>query len=223
MEKPVLLLMFCLGIGVVHLSLGYILKARWHLKHRRPLDAFFDAGFPILVMLPLVLVFISSEIFLDMAGFSITLSKNITDICLWISLASMLGIVLFAGRDTKGIGRIFSGLYVLYNTLAGWLSDTLSYSRLLALGLATGVIASVMNQIGSMAGGGIVGFILFLIVFVIGQTLNFGINVLGAYVHSNRLAYVEFFSKFYEGGGQKFEPFKAHTQHIKIEEDLQNG
>jgi V/A-type H+-transporting ATPase subunit I len=95
----------------------------------------------------------------------------------------------------------------------------LSYSRLLALGLATGVIAGVMNQLGSLAGGGIVGIILFLIVFALGQGLNFGINVLGAYVHSNRLAYVEFFGKFYDGGGHKFSPFGMHTKYYKIVEE----
>ena len=91
----------------------------------------------------------------------------------------------------------------LYN-ITGWLSDALSYSRLLALGLATGVIASVFNQMGSMLGGGIVGAVIFIIVFLIGHTFNLAINLLGAYVHTCRLQYVEFFGKFYEGGGKTF-------------------
>ena len=72
----------------------------------------------------------------------------------------------------------------------------LSYSRLLALGLATGVIASVINMMGSMVGGGVLGAIIFTIVFIFGHTMNMAINVLGAYVHTNRLQFVEFFGKF---------------------------
>jgi vacuolar-type H+-ATPase subunit I/STV1 len=89
---------------------------------------------------------------------------------------------------------------------AGWLGDILSYSRLLALGLATGVIASVFNSLGAMAGMGVLGAVVFILVFLIGQTMNMGINLLGAYVHSNRLEYVEFFSKFYEATGVSSAP-----------------
>ena len=80
---------------------------------------------------------------------------------------------------------------MLYN-ITGWVSDILSYSRLLALGLATGVIASVMNQMGSMLGDSILGWIVFILVFVIGHIFNLLINLLGAYVHTCRLQYVEF-------------------------------
>ena len=122
-------------------------------------------------------------------------------------------------RDKKNIGlRLALGAYELYN-ITGWLSDVLSYSRLLALGLATGVIASVVNQMGSMFGGGVMGAILFILVFIVGHTLNLGINLLGAYVHTNRLQFVEFFGKFYEGGGKPFEPFKENTKYVEIKED----
>lgn len=71
---------------------------------------------------------------------------------------------------------------------------------------------------GSMFGSGILGFILFLVVFLIGHTLNIGINLLGAYVHTNRLQFVEFFGKFYDGGGEKYTPYGVHTKYYKIEE-----
>lgn len=80
-------------------------------------------------------------------------------------------------------------------------------------GLATGVIANVINQMGSMLGDGIGSAILFIIVFIIGHTFNILINLLGAYVHTCRLQYVEFFGKFYEGGGEPFEPFKQNTKY----------
>ena len=99
----------------------------------------------------------------------------------------------------------------------GWASRR--YSRLLPLGLATGVIAQVVNQMGSMGGNGIFGVILFIVVFIVGHTLNLAINLLGAYVHTNRLQYVEFFGKFYEGGGRMFNPFKENTKYADIKED----
>ena len=91
---------------------------------------------------------------------------------------------------------VLGGLYDIYG-ITSWLSDVLSYSRLLALGLATGVIAQVVNSMASMMGDGILGAIFFIVVFIIGHTLNLAINLLGAYVHTNRLQYVEFFGKFY--------------------------
>ena len=134
----------------------------------------------------------------------------------WMALAGAAVIVLFGGRHSKNpVLRFALGLYELYN-VSGWLGDILSYSRLLALGLATGVIGQVVNQMGSMGGKSVVGVIMFIIVFLIGHPLNIAINLLGAYVHTNRLQFVEFFGKFYEGGGREFEPLANHTKYYKL-------
>ena len=134
-------------------------------------------------------------------------------------IAGAVGILLMSGRDKKNPAlRLALGAYDLYN-ITGWLSDVLSYSRLLALGLATGVIASVINQMGSMLPNNIAGVILFLVIFVIGHTLNLAINLLGAYVHTNRLQFVEFFGKFYEGGGRAFHPFTPDTKYVDVKEE----
>ena len=144
------------------------------------------------------------EMFAGIFQLSFTLPSSVTTACGIIAGAAALGIILTAGRDSRNwFKRILKGAYGLYN-VTSYLSDILSYSRLLALGLATGVIASVINQMGSMMGGGIVGAIVFILVFIIGHSINLGINALGAYVHTNRLQFVEFFGKFYEGGGKKF-------------------
>ena len=88
-----------------------------------------------------------------------------------------------------------------------------------SLGLATGVIAQVINTMAAMMGKSIVGVIFFIVVFLIGHTFNMAINLLGAYVHTNRLQFVEFFGKFYEGGGREFKPFKADTKYVKVKEN----
>jgi V/A-type H+-transporting ATPase subunit I len=128
-------------------------------------------------------------------------------------------LVLTQGRTEKGVfKKLFSGVSSLYN-VTSYLSDVLSYSRLLALGLATGVIATVINTMGMLVGGApIIGKVALVIIFIGGHTFNILINVLGAYVHSSRLQYVEFFGKFFEGGGQAFVPLRRKFKFIFLKE-----
>jgi V/A-type H+-transporting ATPase subunit I len=112
--------------------------------------------------------------------------------------------------------KLISGVGSLYE-LISFMSDVLSYSRLLALGLATSVIASIINQVCQMAGlDTAIKVIIFIVVATVGHIFNFAINALGAYVHSSRLQYIEFFGKFYEGGGVAFDPLKINTKYIKL-------
>ena len=162
---------------------------------------------------------IPTDIFASIAQAKITFPPFLNMLAKALAIIGVVGLILMSGRENKNPAlRIALGAYDVYN-ITGWLSDVLSYSRLLALGLATGVIASVVNQMGSMFGKGIVGIIGFLIVFIVGHTLNLAINLLGAYVHTNRLQFVEFFGKFYEGGGKPFEPFKSDTKYVDIKEE----
>ena len=136
-----------------------------------------------------------------------------------MALAGAAGILLMSARDKKNpFLRLALGAYDLYG-VSGWLSDVLSYSRLLALGLATGVIGQVINQMASMPGNTVFGVIAFVLIFLVGHTLNIGINLLGAYVHTCRLQYVEFYGKFYEGGGREFQPFHQQTTYVDIKEE----
>jgi V/A-type H+/Na+-transporting ATPase subunit I len=113
--------------------------------------------------------------------------------------------------------KLLSGVLILYN-VTGFLSDVLSYSRLLALGLATGVIANVVNTMGTLFGMNILGIIILVIVFIGGHGFNILINALGAYVHASRLQYVEFFGKFYESGGKAYKPFRMNTKYVDLKE-----
>ncbi len=219
-DEPMLMLVFCLAIGIVHLSAGYIMRAIKNVKNGDPASVVYDTVFPLLIWYSLAVVFCGSDMFANLAGFRVTLPPIGTQICYVLAGIGALGTVLFGGRESKNWAlRILQGVYALYNALSGWLSDTLSYARLLALGLASGVVGSVMNELGVMAGGGVVGAIVFIMIFAAGHGMNFGINVLGAYVHSNRLEYIEFFGKFYEGDGRKFKPFGMNTKYYKIVEE----
>ena len=139
-----------------------------------------------------------------------------------IAIIGALILLFTGGRNNKGIMRIGGGLGALYN-VTSYLSDILSYARLLALGMATGVIAQVMNTIGSMVGGGVVGAIIFVVVFIFGHALNVVINLLGAFVHASRLQYLEFFGKFFVDGGEAFEPFMKNTKYVRLTENTLQG
>jgi V/A-type H+-transporting ATPase subunit I len=101
--------------------------------------------------------------------------------------------------------KIGKGLLGLYD-LVSYASDLLSYSRILALGLSSAIIGQVVNILGTMMGPTVLGFIMLVAVSLLGHTLNLAINVLGTFVHTARLQYIEFFGKFYEDGGIPFEP-----------------
>ena len=139
----------------------------------------------------------------------------------WMAKIGAIGLVLTQGRNQKNIFlKLGAGLASLYN-ISGILGDVLSYSRLLALGLATGVIANVVNMVAKMAldfpyG---IGYVVMIIVLLGGHAFNLFINAMGSYVHTSRLQYVEFFGKFFEGGGKLFSPFKIQQKYTYFKED----
>ncbi len=219
LNEPMRLLLYSMLFGVIHLFTGLGLKGYMYIRDHKYMDFVCDVIFWYMLLLGLIGILIPSSIFAGIAGRQIVFPDALNAAAKWSAILGAVGIVFFSGRSSKNPAlRIALGAYDLYN-ITGWLSDVLSYSRLLALGLATGVIASVVNQMGSMGGKSIGGAILFIVVFVIGHTFNMAINLLGAYVHTCRLQYVEFFGKFYEGGGQPFQPFKLKTKYVDIKEE----
>ena len=125
--------------------------------------------------------------------------------------AAML--VLTQGRHSKNVfGKIFGGIYSLYNII-GYMSDLLSYSRIFALGLSGAIIGQVMNILGTLSGGGFFGFIILIVIFLVGHGLNLALSMISCYVHTARLQYIEFFGKFYEEGGRPFAPATVNTKY----------
>lgn len=219
-SEPMRLLVFSFLIGIIHLFTGLGIKFYQLAREGQIKDAIYDVVFWYLLVGGGIFYLLTMSMITEMLGLSFTLPPIVATVAAVCAGIGAVGIILTSGRESRNpVKRLLKGLYGVYN-VTGYLSDILSYSRLLALGLATGVIATVFNKMGSMGGGGIFGAIMFILVFLVGHTLNIGINLLGAYVHTNRLQFVEFFGKFYEGGGRAFSPFAAHTKYYKFKEEI---
>ena len=122
-------------------------------------------------------------------------------------------LVISGAYGKKGFGMVTGIFGSLYSHVTGYFSDILSYSRLMALMLAGAVIAQVFNKLGAITGG-IVGF---LIISILGNALNLGLNLLGCYVHDMHLQCLEFFGRFYQDGGKRFEPLAIKTNYVDID------
>ena len=206
LDDPMKLLILSLALGVVHLFIGMGIKAYMQIKEGHWFDAICDEGFWYITIIGLIAW---------LGGGSI--NETLPQIGMYMSIVGGAGLLLTGGRHNKGFGKITGGLGNIYN-ITSYMSDILSYARLLALGLATGVIAQVVNTMGTLFGGGIGGLIALTVIFLLGHTLNLAINALGAFIHASRLQYVEFFGKFYEDGGEAFDPFRRKTKYIKLED-----
>lgn len=213
---PVTLLGIAFIIGITHLFCGLGIAFYTKLKQKSYTEAIFDVFCWYLLFGGAVGLLITTNMIQEMFKFSINFPPFVVSIFTVITLLGAVGILLMGGRESKNpVKRLLKGLYALYG-ISGYLSDVLSYSRLLALGLATGVISQVFNTIATMPGASLFGAVFFIVIFVIGHTINILINALGAYVHTNRLEYVEFFGKFYNGGGKEFTPFKENTKYFTV-------
>ena len=208
-QKDALLLMVVsIAFGLVHILVGMGCKFYICLRKKDWGGAFFDTGLWMLLLIGIAILAVG-----------IFASPTLVTVGAVISIGCAVGLVLTQGRTKKGIvGKAIGGLASLYD-VTGYISDLLSYSRLLALGLTTGVMAQVFNMLSTMMGRSVVGFIFMVVIFVVGHAVNIGLNALGSYVHTMRLQYVEMFSKFYEGGGEEFAPFSLNSKYIKIQED----
>lgn len=203
------ILIMSVVFGVIQIFFGLGIKAYVLIRNGRPFDAFCDVG-------SWVITLVSIGVFGYGAFAGNPLVKTIG---MWCMIIGMVLIVLTQGRHMESVGgKLGEGLYALYG-ITGYIGDLVSYTRLMALGLAGGSIAGAINLIISMFPG-VAFFIFGPLVFILGQIFNFGLSLLGAYVHTCRLEYVEYFSKFYEGGGKPFKPFKTLDKYIKIKKEI---
>lgn len=124
-------------------------------------------------------------------------------------------LVIGSTRGKKGFAKVGAFIGAVYNGVTGIFSDVMSYSRLMALMLAGSIIAQVFNSLGSITNN-VIGFV---IISMIGNALNFLLNILGCYVHDLRLQCLEFFGKFYKEGGKPFKPLAYQTKYVDIEEE----
>ena len=196
-QNPMAFLVLSLGFGAVHLIAGMAVKAFILCREGKVLDALFDI--------------VSYWILFAGIG-TLFLSKKVG---LILCLCGVTVIVLTAGRKRKGIPMKIAGGFLGLYDLINYASDLLSYSRILALGLAAGVIGQVVNILATLKGASFIGVILMLAVFAVGHLLNLVINVLGTFVHTSRLQYIEFFNKFYEEGGTPFKPMVPADKYTK--------
>ncbi|MDZ7798561.1 MAG: V-type ATP synthase subunit I [Patescibacteria group bacterium] len=209
-NDPITVLLISLVFGLIQIMTGLIINTWWKIKKEKIKEALLGSGMWFIALLTLGLWVMTK------VGFLIPASAS--DIMTYV-LLSVAGLLILANTTkTKNIFlKLPIGIYSLYD-LIGYLSDTLSYSRLLALGLATGIIAMVVNLIAGLAIEmiPIAGYLLALLILIGGHAFNIGINALGAFIHSGRLQFVEFFPKFMEGGGTRFKPFKKQAKYIRI-------
>lgn len=206
--NPMPILILSLILGIIQIYTGIITRFIGNVKNKKLTDGLMDQGSWLLLITGFLIFAIAQ-------GFSF--SKLIVSLSKYMMVGGVLSIIFSQGRANKNIFmRIGAGILALYN-VTGYLSDVLSYSRLFALGLATGIIGVVVNTLVSLVKDiPYVGFIFVILVYFGGHLFNIIISALSAFIHSARLQYVEFFTKFYEGGGTAFIPFKIETKYIKI-------
>lgn len=197
MENPIKMLIISVAVGALHLITGLIVKCVICIKEKDFIELFSKNVSWILILTGIGLYFISDKAGIICAGIGVVL------------------ILLFAGARKKSIfGKAFFGILGLYD-VTGYLGDVLSYSRIMALAMSSAAVAMVMNTLANMVGGTVVGMFAAALIFVAGHIFNIVLGLLSAYVHDARLQYIEFFGKFFEGGGIDFKPLSIKTKYLK--------
>jgi len=221
-ENPELMMSWSILFGIIHMFTGFFIKGINYIRRGQIWDAICDVLFIYILFTGFVLSLLPFA-----PGLSVPSSSGIVKVGYVLFAVGVALLLLTQGRHSKHwFGKIFGGVGKLYDIIS-FFSDCLSYTRILALGLASAIIGDIVNNMVGAFGNIVVRIIAGTLILLVGHTLNFALNALGAYVHSCRLQYLEFFGKFFEGGGTAFKPFKANTQYIVVKtqtsEFLQSG
>lgn len=196
-DDTIAVMLGAMALGLVHLMVGMGVNFAQQVKAGDAKSAIFNEGawYVIFAGIPLAILKLDR-----VAGIPVVLTIGI------------IMLIYGAQAGAKGFGKITAVFGAIYNGVTGYIGDILSYSRLMALMLAGSVIASVFNIIGGVTGN-LFGF---LVISIIGNALNFGLNILGCFVHDLRLQCLEFFGKFYKDGGKPFRPLEISPKYSDV-------
>jgi V/A-type H+-transporting ATPase subunit I len=210
-EDALVLMMISLAIGYIHIFVGLCLNTKLQLSRKDYAAAYNDGigWLGLLVALALAII-----------GFVASIDVLIT-VAIWLAIAAAVGIVLvpMITSDNKAIGGAV-GLYNLYG-VSSYVGDFVSYTRLMALGISGGAIAMSFNILFTILPEP-VRFTAGIVMIVLLQLFNMFLSLLSAYVHSMRLVFVEFFGKFYEGGGRAFKPIRTLQEFVSLKDVEEN-
>jgi V/A-type H+-transporting ATPase subunit I len=209
LEEPMTMFGLALALGFIQITFGLTVKMIENFRRKDVMAGIFDQLTWIILLW--------SALFMGLVKLGAVPASYMPSIR-WTGLVAALGMVGFTNRVSRNPAvRVGSGLYRLYNVATSSLGDILSYTRLLALGMATGGIAMVINVVAMIAKDiPVIGIPAMIFVLVAGHSFNIAVNALGGFVHSARLQYVEFYPKFFEGGGRRFRPFKKELRYTRL-------
>lgn len=192
LDNTLQILIGSMALGVVQIVTGMAISFVQKLRNGKWMDAVWEEVTWWLVF----------------AGIALAV-LGMTNLVLYAGVAMVFAGPLITG---KGFGKLTGIFGSLYNHVTGYFGDILSYSRLMALMLAGSVIAQVFNTLGAIPGN----VIIFVVISMVGNALNFALNLLGCYVHDLRLQCLEYFGKFYEDGGRPFRPLDLNTKYYNV-------
>ena len=221
MDSVIALMGFTIVLGIIHLLFGLMLNIIQAFNQKSFWDASLDS---ILWAVALIYGIFLLLVNIGLLGNGL---KILVDPLLYVYIAYIFVMIYLLGREMKSIFAKFGkGAYDVFFGVVGYLSDILSYTRLVALGLATGIIAGVVGTLANLAGNGfiekggawiIIGYLIMTIIFVAGNIFNIALNVLGTYINVGRLHFVEFFSKFFQSGGRPLQVVTRAQEYSIIE------
>lgn len=185
-------------LGFIQVNVGMIISVLHKAKEGHPIDGFWEEGSWWVILAGIITMILHVG------------RINGVPVVLIIGLVML---VIGSTRKARGLQKIPALIGAIYNGVTGYFSDILSYSRLMALMLSGSVIAQVFNTMGAITGN----VVTFIIISMLGNTMNFLLNLLGCYVHDLRLQCLEFFNRFYKDGGKPFHPLAADTKYVDIE------
>jgi V/A-type H+-transporting ATPase subunit I len=207
--NPLPVFYLALSLGVFQVMVGMLLKIYSEYKNGRFVSGVIEQGPWFFTFCVAILALLTSLEYVAILPMAIVVNL----IYVGVALVAISGFF----RGEGGVfGKIMSSAARLYDSI-GYFSDILSYSRLLALGLATTALAFAVNLIAGMViDVPYVGLILAGIILLIGHAFNLAVNTLGAFIHSARLQFVEFFGKFIDGTGREFAPLTRTEEHVVV-------